>query len=150
MPTPRVTDPSQAPALAAIHAAAFPPGERWSAAAIAAMLTWPGVFGLLDPAGALILGRVAAGQAEILTLAVVPAIRRKGHAKTLLTTAETHAADAGAQAVFLEVAAANTGARALYAAAGYREIGHRRTYYQDGGNALVLRKDITRDGPTAA
>jgi ribosomal-protein-alanine N-acetyltransferase len=145
-----MTDPSQASVLAAIHAAAFPPGERWNAATIARMLTWPEVFGFADPAGALVLGRVVAGQGEILTLAVVPAIRRKGHAKTLLTSAEAHAAEAGAQTVFLEVAAANTGARALYAAAGYREIGQRRAYYPDGGNALVLRKDVTRGGPTAA
>jgi hypothetical protein len=62
--------------LAAIHAAAFPPGEAWSVTMFAAQLGLPGVTGLLDEAGGMVLLRVAADEAEILTLGVAPAARR--------------------------------------------------------------------------
>ncbi len=63
-----------AAALAAIHAAAFPPGERWDAAAFAGLLATPGTFGLLDERGGFVLARQAGGEAELLTLAVLPAV----------------------------------------------------------------------------
>jgi ribosomal-protein-alanine N-acetyltransferase len=64
--------------MAAIHAEAFPPGEAWSAEIFAAQLGLPGVFGLIDERGGMILLRVAVDEAEILTLAVAPAARRQG------------------------------------------------------------------------
>ena len=39
------------PALAAIHAAAYPPGEAWAPAAFAALLAAPATSGLIDPRG---------------------------------------------------------------------------------------------------
>ena len=58
--------------LAAIHEAAFPPGEAWSVTMFAAQLGLPGVFGLLDEAGGMVLVRAAADEAEILTLGGCP------------------------------------------------------------------------------
>ena len=58
--------------------------EAWSAAAIAAQLALPGTFGLIDPAGGMVLARVAADEAEILALAVAPPARRQGRGAALL------------------------------------------------------------------
>jgi len=90
------------------------------------------------------MGRVVAGEAELLTLAVAPQERRKGLGLALLAAFDDSARAAGAESGFLEVAAANVPARALYKAAGWREVGVRRGYYRlpDGGtdDALVLSR----------
>jgi ribosomal-protein-alanine N-acetyltransferase len=134
--------PLHAATLAAIHAASFPPAEQWTEDALAALLALPGSFGLIDPEGGFILARVAADEAEILTLAVSPLLRRQGRARILLTYAVRLAEAAGATALFLEVSDANLAARALYADAGFRTVGRRRAYYASGETALVLRLDI--------
>jgi ribosomal-protein-alanine N-acetyltransferase len=138
----RPAEAAEAVALAALHAAAFPPGQRWDAAAIAGLLAMPGVFGLVVRGLGFVLARVAADEAEILTLAVAPAARRQGHGGALLAAAMAQAAARGAASMFLDVAADNAAARALYAAAGFAEVGRRRRYYADGADALVLRRDL--------
>ena len=135
-----VASVGHAVALAEIHAAAFPPRERWGADAMALQLALPGMIALLDPRGAMVMARIAADEAEILTLAVAPEARRQGLARALLAEAARHAAAAGASALFLEVALRNTAARALYAGAGFAEVGRRRRYYADGDDALVMRR----------
>ncbi len=142
-----VAHPSHAAALAAVHASAFAPGEVWEEPAFAGQLALPGVFGFIDPEAGLVLARVAAGEAEILTLGVVPAARRRGAGRALLRAAMGEAATRGAETVFLEVAAGNEAARALYTAAGFREVGRRSSYYADGGDALVLAAQLS---PAAA
>ncbi len=87
----------------------------------------------------MILARVAADEAEILTLAVAPPSRRAGLGAALLRAAMRHAGRVGARTMFLEVAVTNGAARALYASFGFREAGLRRGYYIDGTDALVLR-----------
>ena len=131
-----------APALVALHAAAFPPEEQWDADAIRMLLGLRGGFGLLLPAAGFVLARVAADEAEILTLAVAPAARRQGHGGALLAGAMAAAVARGAATMFLEVAEHNAAARGLYAAAGFTEAGRRRRYYPDGSDALVLRIEL--------
>ena len=133
---------AEAPALAALHAASFPEAERWGADAITLMLEMPGAFGLHGPGAGFVLARVAADEAEILTLAVVPEARRQGQGGALLAAAMAQAAAHGARAMFLEVSEGNDAARALYAAAGFAEAGRRRRYYADGADALVLRRGL--------
>jgi ribosomal-protein-alanine N-acetyltransferase len=133
---------TEAAALAALHAAAFPPGDRWGADAIGLMLDLPGTFALHRPGLGFVLARVAAEEAEILTLAVHPEARRQGHGGALLAGAMSGALARGAATMFLEVAESNQAARGLYAAAGFAEVGRRRRYYPDGGDALVLRRDL--------
>ena len=128
--------------LAAIHAAAFPPGETWGADAFSLQLALPGAFGLLDPRGGVLLARVAAEDAEVLTLAVAPDIRRQGIARTLLSAAMAEARVRGATALFLEVATGNVAAQALYRQAGLTEVARRRRYYADGSDAIVLRMKL--------
>ena len=134
--------PAHCYVLAAIHAAAFSGGEAWSLAMFAAQLGQPGVIALLDEAGGLIVMRVAADEAEVLTLGVVPEARRKGVGRALLQAGCAAARDGGAAKVFLEVAARNTGALALYEGDGFRRVGVRRRYYADGGDAVMMVRDL--------
>ncbi len=135
--------PAHAPALAAIHASAYPPDQAWPAETFATHLAMPGVFGLIDLAGGIILARVAADEAEILTLAVLPAARRSGLGRRLLEAAVATAARHGAVAMFLEVSENNAAARSLYEKSAFRPTGRRRRYYDDGSDALVMRRDLT-------
>ena len=130
-------------ALASIHAAAFAKADAWSVNVFSLQLGLPGVFGLLNSDKGMILVRIAADQAEILTIAVVPAARRDGIATALLTEATILAAAHGATAIFLEVSVANTAARQLYTGAGFRQVGQRPRYYSDRSDALVLRLDFS-------
>lgn len=128
-------------ACAALHARAIATPPPWSAAAFAATLADPAAF-LLSAPGALLVGRVLAGEAELLTLATDPAQRRQGLARALLAGFEAEAARRGAAEAFLEVAENNAPARALYAAAGWRQVGRRAGYYPGAVAALVLRKPL--------
>lgn len=134
-------------ALARLHARCFSAPRPWSAAEFGTLLSGPGVFVLGDAQG-ILLGRALAGEAELLTLAVDPAARRRGLARRLLAAFEEEARARGADDAFLEVAAGNAAALSLYAGAGYVRAGRRRNYYQqpDGtpDDALVLRKPLKR------
>jgi ribosomal-protein-alanine N-acetyltransferase len=140
--TPSPLAPADAAALALLHASAFPPAEAWGADAIGLMLGLEGGFGLALPGQGFLLARAVAGEAEVLTLAVAPAARRRGVAATLLRAALAEAVAREASVMFLEVAEGNVAARALYAAAGFTEVGRRRHYYRDGGDALVLSRAL--------
>jgi len=140
--------PAHCFALAAIHEAAFAPGEAWSVAMFAAQLGLPGVFALLDDAGGMVLVRVAADEAEILTLGVAATARRAGLGRALVAAACAVARDAGAAKLFLEVSARNAPAQALYRAAGFLPVGTRRRYYADGSDALMMALDLTSDAAT--
>ena len=136
------------PAMAAMHAASFPPRERWGADAMALQLGLPGAFGYLAGPDGFVLARVAADEAEILTLAVVPSARRGGLATALLRAALSHAAASGAASMLLEVAEANEAARALYASLGFMPVGRRKGYYGAGMDALVLKCALGDEGAT--
>ena len=130
------------PALAAIHAAAFPPNEAWGEEAISLQLALPGAFGFVDERGGMLLGRVTLDEAEILTLAVAPHARRQGIARALLEAARKEMVLRGARTIFLEVAEGNVAARTLYCRFGFLEVGRRHRYYPNLADALVLRMNI--------
>lgn len=136
--------------LAALHAESF--DAPWSAAALAALLAQPGVEAAVEDDG-FILIRVVAEEAEVLTLAVRPASRRRGLGSRLLARAAARAADRGARTLFLEVAEDNTAARALYDRAGFTPAGRRRGYYAraDGpaADALILNLNLAARLPLA-
>lgn len=129
--------------LAALHTASFPANQSWNGPALALMLGMPGHLALIAVAGTrpegFILARAQAPEAEILTLAVLPAARCKGIGRALLDALRKEAMARGVHEIFLEVAEGNAAAKALYAGAGAQEIGRRRRYYADGADALVLR-----------
>lgn len=141
--------PPLAEALAAIHAEAF--DRPWSAEVLKDLLTQPGVAAHVEADG-FILIRVAADEAEILTLAVRPAARRRGLASRLVEAAERQAADAGAERLFLEVAEDNTAARGLYDRLGFEAAGRRRRYYAretgPDADALLLVLNLRERLPT--
>ncbi|MGA0603334.1 GNAT family N-acetyltransferase [Caulobacter sp. KR2-114] len=152
-PTLRPAGAGLAVAMAATHALAF--DAPWRAGEIADLLAAPGAFALAigdgDDAGddlaGFILCRAIAGEAEVLTLAVAPAMRRQGLARALLEAAILTAAAGGAEAMFLEVAEDNAAAIGLYAGAGFARVGLRRGYYDGPAgrrDALVLRRDLNR------
>jgi [ribosomal protein S18]-alanine N-acetyltransferase len=138
---------ADAPELAEIHRTAFLPAEAWGEDAISLQLALPGVFGLWQPRAGMLLGRVAADQAEVLTLAVDPLARRQGIATALLEAASAWATSRTATAIFLEVSTVNLPARALYARCGFREVGRRQRYYNDGSDALVLSRQLMASPP---
>jgi [ribosomal protein S18]-alanine N-acetyltransferase len=134
--------PAHAAVLSAMHEAAFAPAEPWSAAFIATQLGLPGAFGLFDERGGFVLARVAADEAEILTLAVIPEARGAGIGKRLLAAAMKAAAAEGARTMFLEVGPGNEAALRLYASAGFSQAGRRRAYYPDRSDALLMRAKL--------
>ena len=129
--------------LAGMHRICF--AEPWDQAAMQALLAMPGAYGFLigeaAPQG-FVLCRAAAGEAEILTLLVLPPYRRRGLASELLTAALDAARTNGAEAMFLEVAADNSAAQELYGSHGFQQVGKRPRYYHDRIDALVLRRDL--------
>lgn len=95
--------------------------------------------GLLGWAGVMVVGETA----EVLTVGVVPAARRRGIARLLLDGLLAEAVRRGATEAFLEVRVDNEAARALYTHEGFAEIGVRRGYYDSGRvDAVVMRRDL--------
>jgi len=133
---------------AALHqAAGF--HEPWTARAFADLLTMPGtagsvVFANAEPIG-LVLWRIAADEAEILTIGILPDRRRSGAGRHLLHAAMDAASAAGTRRLFLEVAIDNAAAIGLYRALGFTDQGRRRGYYRGPNgavDALILGRDI--------
>ncbi|HYD89637.1 MAG TPA: ribosomal protein S18-alanine N-acetyltransferase [Vitreimonas sp.] len=134
--------------LAGLHARAF--DKPWSAAEMAKLLDNSAVFALIEreqsPRG-FVMAWTAAGDGEILTVAVVPEMRRQGVGAALVSAASAAALVRGAASMHLEVAETNLAARALYAKLGYAEAGRRAAYYAgEGGSvdAIVMRRDLPR------
>lgn len=137
--------------LAALHTEAFSGAtdEHWSENSLRDLLAMPGALALLalrdgdQPVGFILL-RQAADEAEIITLAVQPRLRRLGVARRLLMVGLDKMRGRGAQHCFLEVAEDNAAARGLYASAGFVEVGRRPGYYRAaaGGrrDAILMRK----------
>lgn len=129
-------------ALAQTHAAAFTRSRPWDATEFADLLGKPGVI-LCGDARSFLVGRVVAGEAEVLTVATHPDFQRQGLAAKCV---EMFLSSVRADAVFLEVSAENEAAKALYFNVGFTEAGRRKAYYAtpDGTrtDALILRKSL--------
>lgn len=115
--------------LARLHAASFTTPRPWTEAELAGFLADP-LCDLIALDGGFALIRTIAGEAELLTIAVDPTLRRRGLGRTLLDAALVRARARGAEAIFLEVAADNVAAIALYEAAGFQRSGTRPGYYR--------------------
>lgn len=142
--------------LPAIHAEDFP--RPWSEHEFETLLEQDPVFGFAvwqvgnrgaGPSG-FVLARLVAGEAEILTIAVRRAQRRRGFGRDLMEAVlrELHAHRA--EMLFLEVDATNAPAIALYRRLGFREVARRPAYYEQPGaartDALVMRRDFRQPG----
>lgn len=140
--------PRDAAALAALHGAAFRRG--WSEDEFERLLLDPSVLAhraMLDqrPVG-FIISRMAAGEAEILSVAVARAQQQRGLARRMLDLHLRRLAGLGVHTVFLEVDDDNVPARRLYARSAFAQVGRREGYYprpgDAAGRALVLRRDL--------
>lgn len=137
-----------APSLAHIHAAGF--DDPWGTAAIRELIAMPGTFGLVaasasDAVLGFVILRLAADEAEILTLAVDEAARRQGIGRRLMEAAAATALAGGAATLFLEVAEDNPAAIALYGKLGFSTVGRRPGYYRRRAAAvaaLTMRLDL--------
>jgi [ribosomal protein S18]-alanine N-acetyltransferase len=143
-PTLSEARPNDAAAIAALHTASFQRG--WGEDEVYGLLIEKAVVAHRAMAGktlvGFILSRLAAGEAEILSIAIAARQRGRGFARPLLDLHLRRLAGFGARAVFLEVDERNAAARALYRRAGFYDVGRRQGYYQSGASALVLRRDL--------
>lgn len=146
----RSLEAGDAQACARLHKDGF--AFSWDAGEIERLILSENVIGdgIFDSVGGALLGfvlsRKAANEAEILTIAVASAQRRRGVARDLLIK---HAETLGllrVSALFLEVAQDNEAALALYRRHGFAEVGRRPGYYRaaDGGrtDAIVMTKQL--------
>jgi len=135
---------------ARLHGASF--AYPWSAEEMAALIANASTLAAaaLDPASGrlrgFVLARLAADEAEILTVAVEPSTRGKGVGRALLAESLRQAARAGARTMFLEVDQDNAAALALYGRLGFVKVGERTGYYRrkDGqpATAIIMLKAL--------
>ncbi|MBI3506210.1 MAG: GNAT family N-acetyltransferase [Proteobacteria bacterium] len=123
-------DRAYAELLSALHRETFADG--WSVDAMREVLRSPGVFALLatvdDAPAGFALGRLAADEAELLSVGVLAGSRRLGIGHALIVAIA--ACVPRARALFLEVGEDNPAARGLYAGLGFAVVGRRAGYYQ--------------------
>lgn len=158
---PRAVDlvqPTDFETLEDIHAASF--RAHWSADEQAAMAAGEGVATFVARRGSatasrrpigFITVRHAAGEGEVLTMAVHPRHRRAGLGRMLLDAALRHFSAERVEEVFLEVDPHNEAALALYRGSGFVPVGERPDYYAGEGagerqKALTMRLDLAREG----
>jgi ribosomal-protein-alanine N-acetyltransferase len=149
-PVIRTLHSDRAESCAAIHAQSF--AHPWSPAEFETLLSSKTTIGAAaidaasDELRGFALSRVAADEAEILTIAVHGPHRSRGIGRTLMTDTLSRLAALHVRSLFLEVEQSNRPAIALYSHMGFREVGQRRGYYQSkresAATALVLRKDL--------
>ena len=95
-----------------------------------------------DPPSGFAIWRLVSDEAEILTIGVVPAARRRGMAACLLAYLLDTTEKAGAASLFLEVDGGNDAAIGLYEKAGFEAVGARARYYRSGADALIMQKRL--------
>jgi len=147
---PSVEDASlrDAPRLAELHGISFRRG--WGEGEFETMLSERNTIVHRLRLGRRIIGfavsRMAADEAEILSIAIDPGYRGKGLSRNFLLTHLGHLAGHGIRSISLEVEENNQPARRLYERAGFTIVGRRERYYQHDGeqlNALLMRRDLS-------
>lgn len=136
------------PSVAALEKLCF--SDPWSVSSIASELDNPLSLWLVweeDGAAAAYLGvQRVPPQADVMNVAVSPALRRRGIARALFAELERRLPEI--DELFLEVRASNSGAIALYRTLGFEQIGRRPNYYLDPReDALILRKELFHADP---
>lgn len=128
--------------------------HSWSDGEIHSLLSKPGVFGFVarqagrrgSPPVGFVLARMAADEAEILTIAVDRRWRGRGVGRQLMDAVLRHLHSQGVVSLFLEVSENNAPAQALYRRLGFFRVGQRPGYYEVPGeereNAIVMRYDF--------
>ena len=145
-------DRDRADVISQLHLRCF--GKKWSDADIAGLLTRPGVFSIEArrvgkpnlPPLAFVVYRLAADEAEILSIGVAPEHRGKGLARRLMEEVMRRLHGERARSLFLEVDSSNEPAIKLYRRLRFQTVAERPAYYKnEAGNksaALVMRLDL--------
>jgi ribosomal-protein-alanine N-acetyltransferase len=141
--------PRDARRLAQLHGASFHRG--WGEGEFEQMLRERNTLVHRLRQGRNIIGfavsRIAADEAEILSIAMEPRHRGRGLSRSLLLTHLGHLAGHGVRTVFLEVEENNQPARRLYQRTGFSVAGRRERYYKEPGgeplNAVLMRRDLS-------
>ncbi len=87
---------------------------------------------------AVLLGRIAADEAEILKLSVAEFARNKGLGYQLLDFSVNYCSTRGVKNCFLELRESNEAARSLYEKLGFITAGTRRNYYDGPVEDAIL------------
>jgi ribosomal-protein-alanine N-acetyltransferase len=142
--------PERSDEIAALHARLFDPA--WDVESINQSIEHPASASFIaqvrDPLAlaGFILGRIAADEAEILSIGVAPEWQRRGVGRKMVEGLVRAARRAEVKRLFLEVATDNTAAVALYAALGFKKVGGRKDYYERAGgkraDAVILALDL--------
>jgi ribosomal protein S18 acetylase RimI-like enzyme len=82
----------------------------------------------------------AAGEAELLRIAVAPEARGRGLGRRVLEASQIDLQILGVEELHLEVRDSNATAQSLYRACGWREVGLRKGYYGDGEDARLFER----------
>jgi ribosomal-protein-alanine N-acetyltransferase len=99
--------------------------------------------------GFVVVDRDRRGQGHVITIDVLPEVRRSGLGSRLMAAAEERLRFLGCSGVFLETAVDNAAALAFYKRHGYAVVHTIPRYYLDSVDALVLAKDLTAQGSDA-
>jgi len=142
-------------AIEALEAAAFV-GDRLSRRSLRAFIRSPrrpllvARFGDRVAGYALLSARIGGRAARIYSLAVDPALTRRGVGRALMQACERYARAHGLEALRLEVRYDNVAAIALYEKMGFRPFGRYPGYYEDGATALRFEKRLAVADASAA
>lgn len=140
------------PKMATIHANSFQ--YNWSVDEIAGLLSKQGVHALLLRRRNLVgrfelmgfvIYRIAADEAEILTIVIDNRQRRKGYGRKLVEEVVRHLYRERVGSLFLEVNSQNKAAVDLYRKLEFEEVAQRKGYYANGDGAktaLVMRYNL--------
>ena len=135
--------------ISSLHGACFK--EIWNEKSISEILKMVGAIGFIisteeeRPEGFILL-RVTADEAEIISIGVIPAARKKGLASRLLKKSIESAILNKTTKMFIEVAENNKAAISLYKTFGFRSIGKRPGYYKRSTkklDAIIYSLNIT-------
>ena len=130
------------PAVAELHDLCFDKG--WSEDEFRKLLALPTSRLWMDENSMLLCSEVA-GEMEILTIGVIPEMRRQHLAQKLLEELFEYAQKHNIKRIFLEVAEDNSPAQKLYFKVGFKQMGRRNKYYaRPNGyvDALCLVKEF--------
>jgi ribosomal-protein-alanine N-acetyltransferase len=134
--------------IMAVMEVAFDPayGEAWTRRQVGDALTLPNTHYLLagpdgeDPgdgdATGFLMSRGAAGEEELLLIAVSPEARRRGIGRALLQRFVKAARERGHLRLFLEMRDGNPAGH-LYRDFGFEPVGRRRNYYRGARNGPI-------------
>lgn len=142
--------------MAELHAAAFSQGGAWGPQQFEDLLSQNSnrAFAITadDKILSFLLVQTADNQAEILTIATQPSVRRRGLAAALLARIEADLRLDGIATWLLDVAADNPSAIEFYRKLGFKADGLRPKYYKrlEGNrvDAILMSKPMARQAAT--